>query len=86
MSKASKKKSSSFTRFNRINPNEIDKGQILSNSFIDKQGAKGSWGERAFKDLCKTQGKGFRNEKNKKKRGSYKGGRIDISVNSVKFD
>ena len=31
-------------------------------------------------------GKSFRHEKTKKKRGSYKGGAIDTSVCSIKFD
>lgn len=31
-------------------------------------------------------GKSFRHEKTKKKRGSYRGGQIDTTVNSIKFD
>ena len=31
-------------------------------------------------------GKSFRHEKTKKKRGSYRGGQIDTSINSIKFD
>lgn len=31
-------------------------------------------------------GKSFRHEKTKKKRGTYKGGAIDTSVCSIKFD
>lgn len=49
---------------------------------ITSQGAKfGDYGERASKDLIVTRGAGFRKEKNKKKRGSYRGG--DISVNNA---
>jgi len=33
-----------------------------------------------------TKGKKFRHEKQKKKRGSYRGGHIDTSVNSIKFE
>ena len=51
-----------------------------------QQGAKGSWGEKAFRDLSVTKGKSFRQEKTKKKRGSYKGGQISTSVHSIKFD
>ncbi|KAH1001992.1 hypothetical protein HUJ04_005939 [Dendroctonus ponderosae] len=47
--------------------------------------AKGSWGERANFALKHTRGKQFRHEKTKKKRGSYIGGQIDMSVNSIKF-
>jgi hypothetical protein len=40
---------------------------------------------QASADLIVTKGKSFRHEKNKKKRGSYRGGQIDIhAVNSVK--
>lgn len=55
--------------------------------FLDRQkGARGSWGERAHQDLKHTKGKTFRHEKTKKKRGSYHGGQIDTSVNSIKFE
>ena len=45
-----------------------------------------TWGSKASKDLIVTQGKSFRHEKTKKKRGSYRGGQINVGVNSVKFD
>ncbi len=38
------------------------------------------WGQKAHEDLIVTKGKGFTKEKNKKKRGSYRGGRIDTSA------
>lgn len=45
------------------------------------------YAERAHQDLSVTRGKGFTKEKNKKKRGSYKGGAIDVSGGKgVKFD
>jgi len=45
------------------------------------------YAERAYKDLSVTRGKGFTKEKNKKKRGSYRGGAIDISGGKAfKFD
>ena len=37
------------------------------------------YADRAYGDLSATRGKGFTKEKNKKKRGSYRGGTIDIS-------
>ena len=49
-------------------------------------GAVNSYGFKAHQDLIVTRGKGFRHEKTKKKRGSYKGGPIDTSVHSIKFD
>lgn len=51
-----------------------------------KKNAIGSWGEKANRDLKFTRGKSFKHEKNKKKRGSYRGGVIDMGVNSIKFD
>ena len=40
----------------------------------------GDYGERASADLIVTRGDGFRKEKNKKKRGSYRGGEITVST------
>lgn len=51
-----------------------------------QKGASGSWGEKANRDLKHTQGKSFKREKGKKKKGQYRGGAIDTSVNSIKFD
>src|SRR3569833_924173 len=38
------------------------------------------WGRKAHEDLIVTKGKGFTKEKNKKKKGSYRGGFIDTSA------
>lgn len=51
-----------------------------------QRNASGSWGDRANKDLKYTRGKSFKHEKTKKKRGSYRGGQIDMGVNSIKFE
>lgn len=51
-----------------------------------QKNSRGSWGERANFDLKHTKGKSFKHEKTKKKRGSYRGGAIDMSVNSYKFE
>lgn len=48
-------------------------------SYDAKGGATSGWGARASQDLIVTRGKGFTKEKNKKKRGSYRGGEIDQS-------
>lgn len=46
-----------------------------------------AYADRAYQDLSVTRGKGFTKEKNKKKRGSYRGGTIDISGGkSFKFE
>ena len=45
------------------------------------------YAERAHKELAVTKGKGFTKEKNKKKRGSYRGGTIDVQGRKgIKFD
>ena len=55
--------------------------------FFLQSGSRGSWGEKANRDLSVTKGKSFRHEKTKKKRGSYRGGEIDTSgVHSILFD
>jgi len=73
--------------FKRIDASKIEiDPRLTSNRFLDKPGAVGSWGEKAHRDLIVTQGKSFRHEKTKKKRGSYMGGLIDQGVHSVKFD
>ncbi|VDO35041.1 unnamed protein product [Brugia timori] len=46
------------------------------------------WGRKAYEDMKNVQGKGFRHEKTKKKRGCYSGGsgaKIDTSSHSIKF-
>lgn len=78
------KKSESFRR---VKAEEIVvREDLKDNSFEAKFGAQGDWGEKANKDLKFTKGKSFRHEKTKKKRGSYRGGSINTSVNSIRFD
>jgi len=49
-------------------------------------GDKG-WGAKANAVLSQVRGKDFRHEKTKKKRGSYRGGVIEMNaVNSIKFE
>ena len=49
------------------------------------QGAD-DYGFKANQILKHTKGKSFRHEKTKKKRGTYKGGIINMGVTSIKFD
>lgn len=44
------------------------------------------YGAKASADLIVTRGKGFTKEKNKKKRGSYRGGEITMASHSIKFN
>lgn len=58
---------------------------ILKNNFLIIYQKGDSWGKRANEELKVVKGKDFRHAKTKKKRGSYKGGSIDLGVNSIKF-
>ncbi|KAI1416486.1 hypothetical protein F5Y13DRAFT_186105 [Hypoxylon sp. FL1857] len=68
--------------FSRIRKDvEIDP-RLSSNAYVSH-----GYGEKAHQDLIVTKGKGFTKEKNKKKRGSYKGGPLDIHKSrSIKFE
>jgi len=76
------------TRFKRVDPSEVTfaNPRLKDNRFESKGGASGSYGEKAHRDLIQVKGKGFRAEKTKKKRGSYRGGTIDLQSHSIKFD
>lgn len=73
-------------RFQRVDPSKV---AFVHDSLRDntyKSGPSGSYGDKASNDLIITRGKGFKQEKNKKKRGSYRGGSIDSAgVSSFKF-
>ncbi|KAL8699664.1 MAG: hypothetical protein Q9201_005871 [Fulgogasparrea decipioides] len=66
--------------------------RIPSTTAVDPKFASNAYqpydyAERAHQDLSVTRGKGFTKEKNKKKRGSYRGGMIDIGGGKgVKFE
>jgi hypothetical protein len=68
--------------FSRI-PKDIKVDERLaSNAYVPYD-----YAQRAHQDLIVTKGKGFTKEKNKKKRGSYKGGYIDVQgKKGIKFD
>ncbi|WFD35044.1 jun-like transcription factor [Malassezia cuniculi] len=73
-------------RFQRVKSDQavfLD-DRLRDMSYAAKSGA-GDWGAKANEDLIKTRGKSFTKEKNKKKRGSYKGGLIDQGSHSIKF-
>jgi len=59
--------------------------KFSDNRFESKAGFD-EYGAKASADLIVTRGKGFRHEKTKKKRGSYRGGTINTGVASIKFD
>ena len=75
--------------FTRVNVKEVEErglnesAELADNRYL---GHGGGWGSRANDILGKVKGKDFRHEKTKKKRGTYRGGTIDVgAVSSYKF-
>jgi len=81
--KRQKTQASPNTRYHRIDASkiQIEDQRLKDNSYWAKGGE--SWGANASQTLLKVKGDRFRHEKTKKKRGSYRGGKIGTSVNSV---
>lgn len=70
------------TYFQRIPKDTKIDPKLASNKYINYD-----YAERAHRDLSVTKGKYFTKEKNKKKRGSYRGGMIDVDGRKgIKFD
>ncbi|KAI0878638.1 hypothetical protein GGS24DRAFT_368026 [Hypoxylon argillaceum] len=68
--------------FSRISKDVQVDPRLSSNAYVSH-----GYGEQAHRDLIVTKGRGFTKEKNKKKRGSYKGGPLDVQTSrSFKFD
>ncbi|KAI9814652.1 MAG: hypothetical protein M1827_003208 [Pycnora praestabilis] len=59
--------------FSRIPVDTQVDARVSSNAYVPYD-----YAERAHRDLIVTKGKGFTKEKNKKKKGSYRGGMIDV--------
>ena len=77
-------------RFQRVREEDVTFMKTTKNSLLydnTYEGAFGEngWGKKANDILGKCRGKDFRHEKNKKKRGTYRGGTIDFASNSSKF-
>ncbi|KAL0084862.1 SRP40, C-terminal domain-containing protein, partial [Phycomyces blakesleeanus] len=75
--------------FQRVKPEEVEftDDRLKDNSYVGKGGSdEMSYGWKAHVDLIKTRGDKFRAEKNKKKRGAYRGGAITFESHSIKFD
>ncbi|XP_011650932.1 nucleolar and coiled-body phosphoprotein 1 isoform X3 [Cucumis sativus] len=92
--KAFKKHSNGSTEPKTINPFQRVKvdavtfadEKLADNSYWAKGGAESGYGAKAQEVLGQVKGRGFRHEKTKKKRGSYRGGVIDLQSHSVKFN
>jgi hypothetical protein len=68
-------------RFSRIPTDQKVDPRFASNAYVGYD-----YAERAHRDLSITKGKGFTKEKNKKKRGAYRGGIINTESRGIKFD
>ncbi|CAL1358429.1 unnamed protein product [Linum trigynum] len=75
-------------RFQRVKAEEVvfSDERLKDNSYWAKDGAETGYGAKAQEVLGQVKGRGFRHEKTKKKRGSYRGGQIDIHSHSIKFN
>ncbi|XP_021891451.1 nucleolar and coiled-body phosphoprotein 1-like [Carica papaya] len=74
--------------FQRVNIEDVifvDE-RLQDNSYWAKGGAESGYGAKAQEVLGQVRGRGFRHEKTKKKRGTYRGGQIDMQSHSIKFD
>jgi len=76
--------------FKRVDDSQILpqlNAELRDNSYAALRRRGDNWGDRANQILGAVRGKGFRHEKTKKKRGTYRGGTIDPTrVNSIRFD
>lgn len=86
-----KRRSSPFRRVKaNLNSAEfaVADHRLYDNSYNAAREGMGDadWGDKAASDFRTVKGKNFRHEKTKKKRGSYRGGKITTSVNSIKFE
>ncbi|KAI9714440.1 MAG: hypothetical protein M1820_000401 [Bogoriella megaspora] len=64
----------------------IPKDQTIDPRFASNKYIPYDYADRAHEALSVTKGKGFTKEKNKKKRGSYRGGVIDTTPKGIKFE
>ncbi|KAK4369995.1 hypothetical protein RND71_009470 [Anisodus tanguticus] len=70
----------------KIEQVEFKDDRLKDNSYWAKDGADIGYGAKAQEVLGQVKGRDFRHEKTKKKRGSYRGGIIDLNSHSVKFN
>ncbi|KAM0937265.1 putative transcription factor interactor and regulator LisH family [Dioscorea sansibarensis] len=76
------------TAFQRVKVDEVKfvDERLQDNSYWAKDGADIGYGAKAQEVLGQVRGRDFRHEKTKKKRGTYRGGQIDLQSHSVKFN
>lgn len=84
--KSKKLKRKANNSFRRVKEEEVYiKNQDLADNTFEAKGGADGFGFKANQILKFTKGKSFRHEKTKKKRGTYKGGEINMGVTSIKF-
>ncbi|XP_051114124.1 uncharacterized protein LOC127239824 [Andrographis paniculata] len=78
----------SVNAFQRVKIDEVKFAdeRLQDNSYWAKDGAEIGYGAKAQEVLGQVKGRDFRHEKTKKKRGSYRGGQIDLQSHSIKFN
>ncbi|KAL6496386.1 hypothetical protein OROGR_029644 [Orobanche gracilis] len=74
--------------FQRVKVDEVEfvDERLQDNSYWAKDGAETGYGAKAQEVLGQVKGRDFRHEKTKKKRGSSRGGQIDLQSHSIKFN
>lgn len=74
--------------FQRVQVDKVEfvDERLQDNSYWAKDGAESGYGAKAEEILGQVRGRDFRHEKTKKKRGTYRGGLIDLHSHSVKFN
>eukprot|EP00268_Persea_americana_P029844 TRINITY_DN2883_c0_g1_i1.p1 TRINITY_DN2883_c0_g1~~TRINITY_DN2883_c0_g1_i1.p1 ORF type:complete len:484 (-),score=158.10 TRINITY_DN2883_c0_g1_i1:400-1851(-) len=74
--------------FQRVKVDEVKfvDERLQDNSYWAKSGAESGYGAKAQEVFGQVKGRDFRHEKTKKKRGSYRGGLIDLESHSIKFN
>ncbi|KAK4615930.1 hypothetical protein CLAFUW4_10263 [Fulvia fulva] len=81
-----KKETAAQLKKQQIPFSRIPADQKVDEKFASNEYVSYDYADRAHRDLIVTRGKGFTKEKNKKKRGSYRGGTIDLAPKGIKFE
>jgi hypothetical protein len=72
----------------KVKGGDAEAQRLLDNTFESKFAdgtLREDYGAKASAILVQVRGKDFRHEKTKKKRGTYRGGPVDMASNSIKF-
>lgn len=74
--------------FQRVKVDEVQFAdeRLQNNSYWALDDSGSGYGAKAQEVLGQVRGRDFRHEKTKKKRGTYRGGQIDLHSHSIKFN